>query len=306
VIHHRYEGEEMKKSLSYQFFSIGNIIFFVLLAIVMIFPLYKVVVTSLITPTEIYASPLTLWPKHPTILSYRFVFANSDILHTAWNTVFITIAGTFISMIVTLALAYALSKNFLPGGKFIHRLILLTMFLDTGLIPFFLMVRNLGLTNNIWVNIVPALVSLWNYLVIRSFFKQLPQSLEEAAIIDGAGWFKLFVRIVLPLSMPVVATFTLFYAVGYWNTWYYAMLFCNNPDLQTLQLLLRRLVVSNESVDKLMAAFQSMAGTSGRYSLFNESMKMANCVIATVPILLVYPFLQKYFVKGVMIGAIKG
>jgi putative aldouronate transport system permease protein len=273
---------------------------------VMVLPLYKVVVTSFITPTEIYASPLTLWPKNPTTLAYKFAFANQDILHVMWNTVFITIAGTFVSMMVTLALAYALSKGFLPGGRFLHRMILITMFLDTGLIPFFLMVRNLRLTNSIWVNVIPAMVSLWNYLVIRSFFKQLPQSLEEAAIIDGAGWFTVFTRVVLPLSMPVIATFTLFYAVGYWNTWYYAMLFCNDPELQTLQLLLRRLVVSNESVDRLMSAFQNMVGMRGRNSLYNESMKMANCVIATVPILVVYPFLQKYFVKGVMIGAIKG
>jgi putative aldouronate transport system permease protein len=271
----------------------------------MVLPLYKVFITSIITPNEMYSSPLILWPKEPTLFSYVFIFSTGDIPTAMRNTVFITVVGTFLSMLVTLALAFTFSKEFLPGGRFIHRMILLTMFLDSGLIPFFLLVRSMGLTGNIWVNIVPSLVSLWNYLVIRSFFKQMPRSLEEAAIIDGAGWFTVFARIVLPLSMPVIATFTIFYAVGYWNSWYNAMLFANSPELQTLQLLLRRMVVTNESVDRLRNAMNSI-GTIRNVGMFNEAVKMACVVVATVPILVVYPFLQKYFVKGVMIGAIKG
>jgi putative aldouronate transport system permease protein len=296
----------MKQSIGYRVFSVCNIIFFVLLSAVMIFPLYKVLITSVITANEMYASPLILWPKEPTFFSYQYIFSTSEILRAGWNTIFITIAGTFISMAATLMLSYAFSKDFLPGCKTIHRMLLMTMFLDSGLIPFFLLVRTLGLTNNIWVNIIPSLVSLWNYLVIRSFFRQLPQSLEEAAIIDGAGWFTTFVRIVLPLSMPVIATFTLFYAVSYWNSWYNAMLFCTNPDLQTLQLLLRRMVVSNESVDRLRNSFAALSGSTTSLHLYNESTKMAAVIVATFPILVVYPFLQKHFVKGVMIGAIKG
>jgi putative aldouronate transport system permease protein len=271
----------------------------------MILPLYKVFITSIITANEMYASPLVLWPKAPTLFAYLFIFSTDDILVAMRNTVFITVVGSFLSMFVTLTLAFTFSKDFLPGGKFLHRMILLTMFLDSGLIPFFLLVRSMGLTGSIWVNIVPSLVSLWNYLVIRSFFKQMPQSLEEAAIIDGAGWFTVFVRIVLPLSMPVIATFTLFYAVGYWNSWYNAMLFANSPELQTLQLLLRRMVVTGDSMDRLMNAMTN-PGSVRNVGMFNESVKMACVVVATLPILLVYPFLQKYFVKGVMIGAIKG
>jgi putative aldouronate transport system permease protein len=253
-----------------------------------------------------YSSPLILWPKRPTILAYRFIFASDEIFNAVRVTVFVTLVGTFLSMLVTLMLAYGLSKEFLPGGKIIHRIILLTMFLYSGLIPFFLLIRNLGLTNNIFVNILPELVSLWNYLVIRSFFKQLPQSLEEAAIIDGAGWFTVFSRIVLPLSMPVIATFTLFYAVGYWNTWYNAMLFCDSNSLQTLQLLLRRMIVTNENMEKIRSNLANSMGSGLRAMLYNESVKMACVVVATFPILMVYPFLQKYFAKGVMIGAIKG
>jgi putative aldouronate transport system permease protein len=296
----------MRQSIGYRVFSACNIIFFILLSVIMIFPLYKVLITSIITASEMYASPLILWPKNPTFLSYVYIFSTSEILRAAWNTIFISIAGTFLSMAATLTLSYAFSKDFLPGCKGIHRILLMTMFLDSGLIPFFLLVRTLGLTNNIWVNIIPSLVSLWNYLVIRSFFKQIPQSLEEASIIDGAGWFTTFVHIVLPISMPVIATFTLFYAVSYWNSWYNAMLFCTNPDLQTLQLLLRRMVVSNESVDRLRNSFAALSGSTSSHLLYNESMKMAAVIVATVPILAVYPFLQKHFVKGVMIGAIKG
>jgi putative aldouronate transport system permease protein len=247
-----------------------------------------------------------LWPKRTTILAYQFIFSSDEIFNAAKNTVFITLVGTFLSIFVTLMLSYGLSKSFLPGGKLIHRLILLTMFLYSGLIPFFLLVRNLRLTNNIMVNIFPEMVSLWNYLVIRSFFRQLPSSLEEAAIIDGAGWFTVFSRVVLPLSMPVIATFTLFYAVGYWNTWYNSMLFCDKNSLQTLQLLLRRMIVTNENMEKIRSNLVNVMGPGFRAMLYNESVKMACVVVATVPILVVYPFLQKYFAKGVMIGAIKG
>jgi ABC-type glycerol-3-phosphate transport system permease component len=294
----------MKQSMSYRIFSVCNIIFFVILGIVMLFPMYKVFITSIITAGELYSSPLVLWPKEPTLVSYQFLFSNDEILTAVRLTAAVTILGTFLSMFFTLTLSYALSKNFVPGGKIVHRILLVTMFLDSGLIPYFLLVRSLGLTNNWLVNIIPSLVSLWNYLVIRSFFKQLPQSLEEAALIDGAGWFSIFFRIVVPLSMPVIATFTLFYAVGYWNTWWEAMLFCNDTNLQTLQLFLRRLVVTNRGMDTMRSSFATMRGA--RVALFNESLKMAACIVATVPILVVYPFLQKHFAKGVMIGAIKG
>jgi ABC-type glycerol-3-phosphate transport system permease component len=290
--------------MSYRIFSVCNIVFFVILAIIMLFPMYKVFITSIISAGELYSSPLVLWPKEPTLISYQFLFSNNEILTAARLTAMVTILGTFFSMFFTLILSYALSKNFVPGWKFVHRFLLITMFLDSGLIPYFLLVRSLGLTNNWLVNIIPSLVSLWNYLVIRSFFKQLPQSFEEAAVIDGAGWFSIFFRIVVPLSMPVIATFTLFYAVGYWNTWWDAMLFCNDTELQTLQLFLRRLVVTGNRMDAMRSSFAAMRGA--RMALFSESLKMACCIVATVPILVVYPFLQKYFSKGVMIGAIKG
>ena len=288
----------MKQSLSYRIFNISNIGFFLILAVVMAFPVYKVFITSIITVREQIASPLILWPREPTLSAYRFIFRQGEILRATQITVIVTILGTFLSMLVTLLLAYGLSKQFLPFGKMIHRVLLVTMFIDSGLIPYYMLVRTIGLTDNIMVNIIPVLVSLWNYLVIRSFFKLLPTSLEEAAIIDGASWPTVFFRIVIPLSMPVVATFTLFYAVGYWNTWWNSMLFCNDRTLQTLQLLLRRMIIQNETFNEMLARDVE--------AYYSEGVKMACCILAMVPILIVYPFLQKYFAKGVLIGAIKG
>ena len=292
----------MRDSVSYRVFSIGNIVFFLLLAVTMVFPLYKVFITSIITAREYYSSPLILLPKTANLDAYRFIFSYSAALSAIRVTVFVTVVGTFLSMLFTLLLSYALSKSFLPGCKIIHRLLLATMFISPGLIPFYMLVRSLGLTNTIWVNIIPGLISLWNYLVIRSFFRQLPASLEEAALIDGAGWGTVFFRIVIPLSLPVIATFTLFYAVGYWNAWWNAMLFCSDPTLQTLQLFLRRMIVTPELLDMQM----NITGRGGGEVVYSESIKMAAVMVATVPILAVYPFLQRYFTKGVMIGAIKG
>ena len=285
-------------------FDIVNIMFFILMWFIMIMPVYMMVVTSFVSAAEFHSTPLILWPKNPTAISYQYIFSTGDIMQALGITVFITVVGTVLSMFFTLCLAYGLSKNNLPGGKFILRMLLLTMFLDTGLIPYYLLVKGMGLTNNVFANIVPALISLWNFLVIRSFFRELPKEIEEAAHVDGATHFQIFWRVVLPISKPVVATFTLFYAVGYWNSWYNSMLFVQDASLHTLQHLLRRMIVNQETLWGMQESFASNVG--GRISLFTESVQMAACVIAMVPIICVYPFLQKYFVTGVMIGSIKG
>lgn len=292
------------KTVGSRVFDVFNGVFLVMLCLVMIFPFYNIIVTSFITMGEYYATPLVLWPKEPTLVSYQYIFSTAEIPQALLITVVVTALGTLLSMAFTLMLAYGLSRDDLPGGKAIFRMVLITMFLDSGLIPYYLMVRNLGLTNSILANIIPVMISLWNFLVIRSFFRQLPRDLEEAALIDGATWLQLFVCIVLPISMPVIATFTLFYAVGYWNSWYQTMLFVSDRNLQTLQYLLRRMIVDEEKLWGMQESFAQSMG--GRVAVYSESVQMAACVVAVVPIVCVYPFLQKYFVKGVMIGAIKG
>lgn len=290
------------KSKAYKRFQVFNYIFLAFVAFIMVFPVFKVFVTSVASVGEYMKNPLMLWPKEPTWDSYHYIFSTGEVLDSLKTTVFTTVVGTFLSMALTLMLAYALSKRQVPGARLIHRLLLVTMFLDSGLIPFYLMVKNLGLLNSVWSSIIPALVSLWNYLVIRSFFLGLPQELEEAARIDGASWWTVFFRVILPISKPVIATFTLFYAVDYWNTWYNCMLFNTDKKLQTLQLMLYRIVVTMEQNFSMATAAQQ----AGQTTHYTEGIKMACCVVAMVPILCVYPFLQKYFEKGVMLGSVKG
>ncbi len=285
-------------------FDVFNVILILLVCLIMLLPVYMMVITSVVTVAEYNSAPIILWPKEFTLASYRYLFSTNDILRALGVTVFVTVVGTVLSMFFTLCMAYGLSKPFLPGAGFIMRALVLTMFLDSGLIPFYLLVKNMGLANNLFANIVPALISLWNFLVIRSFFQGLSREIEEAAEVDGASYFQTFVMVVLPISMPVIATFTLFYAVGYWNSWYNSMLFVQKAELHTLQHLLRRMVVNQETLWGMQESFASAVG--GRVALFTESVQMAACVVAMVPIVCVYPFLQKYFVKGVMIGSIKG
>lgn len=294
----------MKKSISYRIFLAFNAVFMILLAFCMAFPVYKVFILSVTTQGEYFRNPLVLWPQEFSWASYQYIFASSDIVLALWTTIKVTVIGTVLSLTFTLLMAYPLSKRYIPGTHFIHRCLLLCMFLSAGMMPTYVMVKNLGLLNSIWAMIIPGMVSLWNYLVIRSFFVGLPRELEEAALIDGASWLTTFTRIVLPISKPVIATFTLFYAVGYWNSWYSSMLYCSRDDsLQTLQLLLRRMVVENEQDWGMGQAANEELGY-GR--VYNDSVKMAACVVAMVPILVLYPFLQKHFVKGVTLGSVKG
>lgn len=291
-------------SKGYRTFEVFNVILFLLLSLIMAYPLYNVIVTSFLTLAEQNSSVITLWPQNPVLKNYQFLIIDGRIGQAFYITIITTLIGTFLSMLFTLMLAYGLSKSFLPLGKFIHRLLLMTLFIDSGLIPFYILTRSLGLTNTIWSSIIPGLISLWNYLIIRSFFKQLPLEMEEAALIDGAGWMTVFVRVVLPLSMPVIATFILYYAVDYWNTWYNAMIFNQDVRLQTLQLYVYRIVTQAD----LQYSETAKILNQGIYgaSVNAEGVKAAACTAAVLPIILVYPFLQKYFMKGVMLGAIKG
>lgn len=294
----------IRRSIGERIFDTFNVLFFIILAFIMIFPLWNVLMTSLVDAGEFYARPLILWPKKFYFTSYKFILGGGEIRQALFTTVSLTIVGSFYSMLCTTLLSYSLSKKYLPGRNFFLTIIMITMFFGGGLIPYYLLIKNLGLIDTFWVLFIPSGVSTWNFLVIKSFFSQLPAELEESARIDGASDLTVFFRIVLPLSLPVLATFTLFYGVGYWNTWYSALLFIQNPKLFPLQLVLRRMVVQNVR-PAAMDAFARQQGMKAG-TLFDEGIKMATVVVATVPILCVYPFLQKYFAKGVMIGSIKG
>ncbi|SDN97165.1 putative aldouronate transport system permease protein [Paenibacillus sp. yr247] len=278
-------------------FDVCNILFFILLSIIMIYPLWSVLMTSLVSNAEFFSRPVILWPRHFVFESYKAIFQDQLLIHSLFVTIIITIVGTLYSMLMTVMLAYGLSKDNLMGGKFFRTLVIVTMYFNGGIVPYYLLIKNLHLRDTIWVMILPMAINAWNYLVVRTFFRQLPESLDEAAKIDGANDLHILFRIILPLSAPVLATFSLFYGIEYWNSWWFALLFISDNSLHPLQYVLREMVISNSSV-------QSTTIMMGR-NLFEEGVKMATVIVATVPIICVYPFLQKYFTKGVILGAIK-
>lgn len=294
----------MKRSdRQWNLFDMLNITFFVFCGLIMIFPLWNVLMTSLVSIQEFMSKPLIIWPEKVILANYRLIFLGGDLLNSLMVTIFVTLVGTLYSMLLTITLAYGLSKGFLPGCKFLTVVIILTMFFSGGLIPYYLLVRSLGLVNSIWVMILPQGVNAWNFLVLRAFFRQFPVNLEESAHMDGATPIRVLAKIVIPLSMPAIATIVLFYGVAYWNIWWDALLFITDNRLIPLQLLLRKMVVQNVRPEMMTQAFDP--GTEGAI-LFENGIKMATVIIATVPIIIVYPFLQKYFTKGVMLGAVKG
>lgn len=295
----------MRRSLGDRTFDLANMIFFGLLALLTIFPLWNVLMTSLVGIGEFNAKPIVLWPSYITFESYKYLLSyKSGISNSILVTALLTAIGSFYSLILTTALGYGLSKKYLPGRNFLITIIMITMFFSGGLIPFYLLIRNMGMMNSFLAMFIPVGINTYNFIIVKSFFGQFSQELEESAKIDGANEVFIFFKIVLPLSKPVLATFFLFYAVAYWNTWYSCLLFIQNKDLFTLQYVLRQMVVASNTAN-ISQSMQNSAREAGLY-LFEDGLRMATVVLATIPIVCIYPFLQKHFVKGVMIGSVKG
>lgn len=285
-------------------FSAINYFILVLIAIVTIFPFLDVILTS-ITPTEEIvknAKSLIAFPHHPTISHYVYILeGNSSILRAMMVTIFRTVVGTVLSLIVTALTAYPLSKNYLPGGKVLMKIFFFTMIFNGGMIPTFLVVRSLGLTDTLWAFILPCLLNVYNMIIMRTFFKSIPAELEEAARIDGCSEFKILLKIILPVSLPAMASIGLFYAVAHWNSFFDAVLYITDRNLWPLQTLLREILLST-SVSELQLGGGSMSEATPP----SNAVISATIMISTLPIICVYPFLQKHFVKGVMIGSVKG
>ncbi|MDD6143789.1 MAG: carbohydrate ABC transporter permease [bacterium] len=282
-------------------FSIFNYSFFVIVALLMVFPLWNVIVISLTDYQDYVANPLMLFPKEITMEAYDYIFANDDLLTSLKVTVMVTITGTFGSMLCSVAGAYALSKKKMPGRNLFLTLILVTMFFNGGIVPNFLLIKDIGLYDTIGAMVFPTMINTWYLIIMKNYFTGLPEALEESARIDGANDITILLRIILPISMPIIATFTLFYGVDRWNEWWNAMMYINDTRKYPLQLLLRNLIVKNFSSASMATAY---AQDSAQF-VAKENIKMATAVVAIVPITVVYPFLQKYFAKGVMVGAIK-
>ena len=290
-----------KKRRRFSLFSTLNYAFFVLISLVMLFPLWNVIVISLTDYREYVMNPLMLFPKQISWEAYNYIFSNNELLLALRVSVLTTLSGTAISMAVSVACAYALSKRHMPGRNLFLTLILFTRFFNGGIIPNFLLIKDLGMYDTFWALILPNAINTWYLIIMKNYFANLPEALEESARIDGANDLIILFRIVLPISMPIIATFLLFYGVDRWNEWWSAMMYINDTKKYPLQLMLRNLIVMNFSSASMATSYAQ----DNASFVAKENIKMATAVVAVVPIAVVYPFLQKYFAKGVMVGAIK-
>lgn len=282
-------------------FDVVNIVFLTALSLMTIYPFLYVLFASLSDPAWIVQVRGMIWyPKGINLEAYKLVFNNPSIITGYLNTLIYVIAGTALNILMTSLGAYALSRQSVMWKNHIMFMIVFTMFFNGGLIPTYLLVSKLGMLDSRLALIIPAAMSAFNLIIMRTAFQGVPVSLEESAKLDGANDFTVLFRIILPLSMPVVAVMILFYGVGHWNAWFNALIYLRTRDLYPLQLILREILITN-STDSMMT------GVGGGDKMpIGETIKYATIIVATVPILCLYPFLQKYFVKGVMIGAIKG
>lgn len=281
---------------------IGDIIIYLLLtalAIIMVIPFIYVIAASFASEFEIQSRPLFLFPNEPTLDAYKRILDPADmgtkVFRSLGISIIRTVIGTFINLFFTTTMAYGLSRKNLVGKKPLLNMVLFTMVFSGGMIPLFLVVKGLGMYDTYVALILPGAISAYNMLIVRNFFMELPAGLEEAASIDGCSDLGIFIKIALPLSLPCLATFGLFYAVGHWNDYFTALLYLNNQDKYPFQLVLRNIVMQSQETQ-----------TDPNALIPSDTLKMAVIVIGTVPILIVYPFLQKHFAAGVMVGAIKG
>ncbi|WP_037285965.1 carbohydrate ABC transporter permease [Saccharibacillus sacchari] len=299
----------MQESKGDKMFLIGTYIYLCIALVIVLYPLIYILSASISSPQAVNSGEMWLFPKDITWAGYELVFNNPKIWNGYLNTIIYTVVGTLLNLAVTLPAAYALSRSDFIGRNWFMGFILLTMFFSGGLVPTYLVVKNLGLIDTMGALILPVAASVWNIVVARTFFQStIPKELQEAAHIDGCTNIKLFWKIVLPLSAPIVAVMALFYGVGHWNSYFSSLIYLNSESKYPLQMVLRQILVLQE-----MSAEMNGAGVSGEIAQAMNSkaetaslIKYGVIVVSTLPIIAVYPFLQRYFVQGVMIGSVKG
>jgi putative aldouronate transport system permease protein len=285
---------EMPKHVT--IFDVCNVTLFLVIAAVMFIPLLNVLVLSL-EPAHIAAETgkIHLFPQQITFKAYTTIWEYADIKRAFFNTAFVTVTGTLLALVITAALAYGLAQREVIGMRIITYLVMITMILKVGIMPNYLLTKNLGLIDNLWSIILPKLTVAFNLILMKTYFESLPKELSESAKMDGCSDVGIFFKIIIPISAPIIATVALFYAVDYFNEYFSAVMYLTNRHNITLQVLLREILIDSSG----------QSDASGSVEL-GKNLKMATAVYAIVPILLVYPFLQKHFTKGIMVGAIKG
>ena len=281
----------------FEFFNHGILLIFSLAAL---FPIYYTFILSFTDPVEYYSKDFVLFPTQWTLDAYKYLMSTDTFVRAIGNSTFLAVVGTLLSLIVSTGLAYAISRKRLRFRRILMFGILFTILFQPGLIPSYLIVRNVGLIDSIWSLIIPSLTGGWFVLLMKGFFDSIPDALEEAARIDGANEISIFFRIIIPLSIPSLVAFGLFFAVGYWNTYFGAVMFLNDHSKWPLQVILQMMLVDPSS-----AINSNVADMRTDQKMPSETLKMAAVVIATLPIMMVYPFLQKHFAKGAMIGSVK-
>lgn len=288
------------KSIADRLFNGVNISFLLIISAVMLFPFLYLFSVSFSSFEDFLGSELLLWPSNWTTDAYEYIWGSRAFRQALLNTALVTVLGTFVNLFFTSTMAYALSRP-IAGQRTVMFMVVFALLFSAGMIPTYLVVQETGLLDSIWSLILPVAIAPFNLIVIRQFFMNIPGDMIEAGIVDGANDLQIFGRIILPLSKPALAAFSLFYAVTHWNNYFAPILYINDPSKWTIQVVLRQIVVVGETT-----------GTLGGDNMFldhpppPETIQMAAILMATLPILIVYPFLQKHFAKGVMLGAVKG
>ena len=297
----------MKLSKSYKTFLAINAFVLIIISILMLYPYLNQLAIALNDGNDSAFGGVTIFPRKFTLLNFQTILSDPSVGKAAFVSVLRTVLNVFIHLFVTFSAAYALTRKNLKGRSMINKILMLTMYLNAGTIPTYILYRYLGLINNFWVYVIPYSFSFYNMIIMRSFIQELPISLEESALLDGANEFKIMMKIIVPLSKPVLATIALWVAVGQWNDYSSTLMYVTDKNLFSLQYLMLRIIKQGEALkqiglDQAMGADTSAAAAQTT----SESIKAAMLIISTIPILCVYPFLQKYFVKGLTLGAVKG
>lgn len=284
-------------------FTVINYIFLILLSLLVLYPLIYVLSSSFSSPQAVTTGKVWLYPVETTLVGYKQVFKNPNVLRGYWNSIVLTVVGTSVNIVLTVMLAYPLSVRDFAGRKVFTAIVTFTMLFNGGLVPTFIVVNNLKLYNTIWALILPTSISVYNTIIARTYFQSsIPYDLYESATLDGCSDIRYIFTVVLPLSKAILAVLVLYYAVGHWNSYFNALIYLKDPKKYPLQVVLRSIIIeANEDQSNMVDVDQLLV----RQGL-NNLLKYCLIVVASVPMLILYPFIQKYFVKGVMIGALKG
>lgn len=291
-------------SLSDKLFDVLIYLFLSVIFLVTFYPFWNILVVSLNDATDSVRGGLYLWPREFTLESYASIFRNGELINSVKVTVLRTVIGTPLSVLTISMMAYSLSKRELIAWRALTLFFIFTMYFGGGLIPTYMIIKSLGLIDSFWVFIFPGLIGVFLMILVRTYIEQLPSELEESAKIDGANDLQIFVRLILPLCVPVLATIALFIGIGHWNSWYDSYIYTYKPELKTLQAILVK-ILNQFQTGAMVSEAEQLANSSKRIPVSGESIRMAVTMVATLPIIFVYPFLQRFFVKGIMMGAIK-